>query len=82
MRTKCRSRSAIEPVIGHIKNDHRMLRNYLKGSIGDEINAILAGAAFNFKRLLRIYEQELIFVLFRNLLIKLNFPDLLLKWSY
>lgn len=49
---QCRSRAAIEPIIGHIKNDHRMLRNYLKGSIGDKVNAILAGAAFNFKKAL------------------------------
>jgi len=52
-RKQCQSRAAIEPVIGHIKHDHRMLRNYLKGFNGDQINAILAGAAFNFKRLLR-----------------------------
>jgi IS5 family transposase len=49
---QCKSRAAIEPVIGHIKNDHRMLRNFLKGVMGDKINAILAGAAFNFKKAL------------------------------
>ncbi|TYO98406.1 hypothetical protein EDC39_1065 [Geothermobacter ehrlichii] len=36
-------RSAIEPVIGHIKQDKRMGRNYLKGIDGDKMNAILAG---------------------------------------
>ena len=45
----CRSRAAIEPVISHLKHDCRMLRNFLKGVIGDKINAILAGAAFNFR---------------------------------
>jgi len=46
---QCRSRAAIEPVISHIKHDCRMFRNYLKGVIGDKINATLAGAAFNFR---------------------------------
>ncbi len=72
MRNKCRSRSAIEPIIGHIKHDHRMLRNYLKGTIGDEINAIMAGAAFNFKRLLRIYEQEILFAFFEKVFLRLK----------
>ena len=47
-----RRRSAIEPVIGHTKSDHRMDRNYLKGSRGDAINAVLAAAGYNFRRLL------------------------------
>ena len=50
---QCKSRAAIEPVISHLKHNHRMLRNYLKGFTGDKINAILAGAAFNFKIRLR-----------------------------
>ena len=47
-----RRRSAIEPVIGHAKSEHRMDRNYLKGSNGDAINAVLAAAGYNFRRLL------------------------------
>jgi IS5 family transposase len=42
-----RRRSAIEPVIGHAKSDHRM---DLKGSEGDAINALLAAAGYNFRR--------------------------------
>lgn len=34
-------RSAIEPVIGHCKSEHRMNRNQLRGSLGDELNVIL-----------------------------------------
>ena len=49
---QCKSRAAIEPIIGQIKNDHRMLRNFLIGAIGDKIYAILAGTAFNFKKAL------------------------------
>ncbi len=48
-----RRRSAIEPIIGHTKNDHRMDRNFLKGEIGDKIKAILAGCGFNLRKLLR-----------------------------
>jgi IS5 family transposase len=45
-------RSAIEPVIGHLKDDHRMGRNYLAHSSGDAINAVLAAAGYNFRRLI------------------------------
>ena len=48
-----RRRSAIEPVIGHLKNDHRMDRNYLAHREGDANNAILAAAGYNFRRVLR-----------------------------
>lgn len=48
-----RRRSGIEPIIGHVKQDHRMDRNYLKGKEGDKINAILAGCGFNIRKLLR-----------------------------
>jgi len=44
----CR-RAGIEPVIGHIKQDHRMQRNYLKGTLGDAINTMLAAAGYNLK---------------------------------
>ena len=45
-------RAAIEPVIGHVKNEHRMGRNYLAHSTGDAINAILAATGYNFRLLL------------------------------
>jgi IS5 family transposase len=48
-------RSAIEPVIGHMKQDHRMDRNHLKGTDGDKMNAILAGCGFNLRKLLRAF---------------------------
>ena len=49
-RKKFRRRAAIEPIIGHVKSDHRMQRNYLKGFVGDEINLLLAASAFNLKK--------------------------------
>src|SRR5215218_6563204 len=48
-----RRRSAVEPVIGHLKNEHRMGRNHLAHSAGDAINAALAAAGYNFRLLLR-----------------------------
>ena len=54
-----RRRAAIEPVIGHLKDDHRMRRNHLKGRDGDRINAVLAAAGYNFNLLLRWFEEFL-----------------------
>lgn len=42
-------RQAIEPVIGHLKSDHRMNRCHLKGQIGDALHAVLCAAGFNMK---------------------------------
>ena len=46
-------RSAVEPVIGHLKAEHRMGRNYLWFRRGDANNAVLAAAGYNFRRLIR-----------------------------
>lgn len=46
-------RAGIEPLIGHLKADHRLGRNFYKGLFGDSINVMLAAAAFNFKRAMR-----------------------------
>jgi transposase, IS5 family len=51
-------RAAIEPIIGHLKHNYRMIRNYLKGVIGDEINVIMAAAAMNFKRVMNLWRTE------------------------
>jgi hypothetical protein len=48
-----RRRSAIEPVIGHLKAEHRMERNYLWFKHGDANNAVLAAVGYNFRRLIR-----------------------------
>ncbi len=48
-----RARAGIEPVIGHIKHDHRMIRNYLSGTQGDVINTLLAATGFNMMKMLR-----------------------------
>ncbi|EMM74219.1 transposase DDE domain protein [Leptospira weilii str. 2006001855] len=48
-------RSAIEPVISHLKHDHNMIRNFLKGKEGDRINAVLAAAGCNLRKLIRAF---------------------------
>lgn len=49
-RQRCRRRAAIEPIIGHLKSDYRLSRNFLKGVLGDEINLLMAAAAWNIKK--------------------------------
>jgi IS5 family transposase len=53
IRREMKRRAAVEPVIGHLKAEHRLGRNYLKGRDGDRINAVLAAAGYNFSLLLR-----------------------------
>lgn len=55
IRRLLKRRAAIEPIIGHMKADYRMDRNFLKGRIGDRIYAILAGCGFNLRKLLRSF---------------------------
>lgn len=54
-----RKRTIIEPIIGHLKSDHRLNKNLLKGVLGDTINPLLAAAAFNFIKFARIEYQHL-----------------------
>lgn len=57
IKRQMRRRSAVEPVIGHLKNEHRMDRNYLAGQQGDAINAVLAAVGYNFSLLLRWFRD-------------------------
>lgn len=47
-------RAGIEPTIAHMKSDFRLGRNFYKGVFGDAVNALLAAAAYNFKRAMRL----------------------------
>lgn len=69
-----RKRAGIEPIIGHIKQDHRLSRNFYKGVVGDNINIMLAAAAFNFKRMMNKWKSSFIFYFvqfFQNILSKI-----------
>lgn len=62
--SKFRRRSAIEATNSHVKHDFRMLRNYLKGTIGDTINLLLAAAAYNFMKLMRATARHIFALIF------------------
>jgi IS5 family transposase len=69
IRREMRRRAAVEPVIGHLKEDHRMRRNHLKGREGDRINAVLAAAGYNFSLLRRWFDEllrVLLLILYRS----------------
>lgn len=53
-----KGRSGIEPIIGHLKHEHRLNRNHLLGKIGDKINAVLAGCGFNLRKILNCIKSE------------------------
>ena len=60
-RKMLKRRSAIEPTIGHLKSDHRLERNFLKGKEGDKINALMSAIGYNFRKLLRALACTLFF---------------------
>ncbi len=51
-------RAAIEPVIGHLKANYRLGRNFYKGIVGDTTNILLAAAAYNFKRMMNKWKAS------------------------
>lgn len=58
LRKGFKRRAAIEPRIGHLKQDYRLCRNYYKGILGDNINVMLAAAAMNFKRMMNLWKSN------------------------
>ena len=58
-------RAAVEPSIGHLKVEHRLERNRLKGVVGDALNAILSAAAINFHKLLGAFWRIVLLYLMR-----------------
>jgi len=67
MRARFRRRAAIEPVISHLKHQYRLARCFLKGFVGDQVNLLLAAAAWNLKKWLRA--AALLWLQFLRLLI-------------
>ena len=66
-RNKCRTRAAIESIIGHLKKDLRMEQNYLWGEKGMQINAYLAAKAWNLKKMMEKLKEKLLRLIFRYL---------------
>ena len=70
-------RAGIEPTIGHLKADHRLSRNLYKGVKGDAINVLLAAAAYNFKRAMRV-----LLYLIKRVSIELVNTNFMLKYCF
>ena len=75
-RKQFRARAGIEPVISHLKSDHRIWRNFLLDEDGDKLNTILAATGFNLRKMLQRLEVEAIeifvFILNRVALFKMR----------
>ena len=65
-RKKFRRRAAIEPLIGHLKTEHRMQENYLMGAQSPTINAYLAATGWNLKKFMEQLVQDVLFYFFRG----------------
>jgi transposase, IS5 family len=78
LKTALKRRNAIEPVIGHMKNDGLLRRNYLKGQVGDAMNAVLCAAGHNIRlilRKLRIFWPEIWEAIFHFLQNKTDYEN-------
>ena len=64
-RKKFRTRAAIEPIIGHLKTDFRLAKNYFMGETGPQINALLAATAWNMKKMMELLKQKIIFLFYK-----------------
>lgn len=78
IRKQMKRRQAIEPHIGHMKNEGKLGRCRLKGVLGDEIHAILVGAAYNIHLILNhlrdLFVQILCMFIWANINFK-NYPQ-------
>lgn len=66
-RKKFRARAGIEPIIGHLKTDFRMAQNYFLGEKGIQINAFMAAAAWNLKKMMQKLKEEFLRFIFHLL---------------
>ena len=78
-RKKHRARAAIEPIISHLKYDFRMLENYLNGELGVQINALMAGVAWNFKKKMEELKEKVLWLIYQLFISKKTNPLFVLK---
>lgn len=60
-----RRRAAIEPLIGHLKSDCRMERNYLWEEVSSTMNAQLSGAVWNLKKYMGKFKRSFLVLFFQ-----------------
>ena len=58
LKNALKQRVKIEPIIGHLKSDHRMNRCRYKGAAGDTVNVVWATLAWNTKKITRLHRQK------------------------
>ena len=64
-RRLCQKRAAIEPIIGHLKQDFRLSRNWLRDSLGDAINLLMSASVWNLQKRMKVLFLSLIYVAIR-----------------
>ncbi|HMN17349.1 MAG TPA: transposase [Ignavibacteriaceae bacterium] len=69
LKNQFRRRTAIEPIIGHLKSDHRMKRNFYKEITSDSINVMLSAAAYNFKRMMRKWKSSFYYFIYHRIIL-------------
>jgi IS5 family transposase len=69
-RKKHRRRAAIEPIQGHLKSDFRMSQNYLCGTQGVKINALMSGCAWNLKKMMERLKEKILQIIFRYFFVR------------
>ena len=80
IKRELRRRSAIEPLIGHMKEEGHLGRCFLKGYAGDAANAILTAVGHNFRRILA-WLRKILCSIFRALLAALIVQPILIQAS-
>jgi IS5 family transposase len=75
-RKQFRARAGIEPIISHLKYDYRLLENYLWGEKGVQINALMAGTAWNLKKMMQKLKEKILWLIFRFIFGKNFLPAL------
>jgi len=78
-RKALKRRQAVEPVIGHLKQDHGLGRCWLKGATGDALNAVMAAAGYNLRWLLRWLQQAIADGRITQVYLRLYWPRLWAK---
>ena len=80
IKKKLKRRNAVEPVIGHMNSDGRLARNFLKGSEGDAMNAVLCGAGHNLRKILKrlaLFWPRILWMEMRSFYLHLSIPVLI-----
>ncbi len=79
IKKQIKRKQTIEPNIGHMKNEGKLGLCRLKGALGDEIHAILVGAAYNIRLVLKHLRAILVQILWIATWIKINIENSITK---